>query len=75
MFFVCPALWVPVVVLCCRCAGRVEVRVARAGDIIEESPGGNASVAANGVRDASEGIATVAESEVSRCTILKYFEV
>lgn len=57
-----------------RCAGRVEVKVARAGDRIEEAPAANSSAAADGAGDAgranvngtsAEGTADVAASEVT----------
>lgn len=53
----------------CRCAGRVEVRVARAGDVIEESPAGNnASAGANGVGEAGRVNADAAETMSTTAT-------
>lgn len=72
--FSCPALYWRVDVTWDRCAGRVDVKVAKAGDSIEEFPSTNAAAAGNGgvdagranVNDASAGGTTAAAaSEVT----------
>lgn len=45
------------------------MRVAKAGDVIEESPGVNASAAANGAGGASEEMTTMGSCEVTGCRI------